>query len=153
MTRYPNRLMRRRWFRALAWLGGALVLLAHVYTLDTPPGLRNLFEANLRDVVYHSSMLTLFTLAFRASLTTVEAASRPRRSARVATGKAGTKPRPTLSPADATALWVCCGWGAFCECLQLLIPAREFSLIELALNIGVPVLVIALYSLAGRRGD
>jgi hypothetical protein len=127
-------LTRRRWLRLLAWLGGALVLLAHIYTLDTPAAIRSTFAPNLRDVVYHSGMLALFTLAFRSSLSD----SAPR---------AGT----LLRPADATALWVCCGWGALCECLQLLIPAREFNPIELALNTGVPVLVIALYSLAARR--
>jgi hypothetical protein len=136
---------RRRWLRGIAYVIGAFVLLAHVYTLDTPEVIRSLFEASIRDVVYHSSMLALFTLAFRFSL------GDGRSDHRVRPAGTDTKVGPTLHPADLVALCVCCGWGALCECLQLFIPARSFSFTELALNTGVPLIVIAVVSLTGRR--
>jgi hypothetical protein len=147
-VRHANQLYRRRWLRLLAWIGGALVLLAHIYTLDTHPAIQNLFDANLRDALYHSGMLTLFTLAYRGSLSSGPTSRSRRRGKRV---KVAMPAKPMLSPADASALWVCCGWGAMCELLQLAIPAREFSFIELGLNTLVPAIVVALYSQISAR--
>jgi VanZ family protein len=127
-------LQRRRWLRALAYLWGALVMMAHVYNFKNPQIVNTLFPKDIRDVVYHSSMFVVFTLLFRFSLADVR-----EYSARV------------LRPADITALLVCCGWGGLCEVMQIRIPGREFHYNELALNMTVPLIVVALVSLALRR--
>jgi peptidoglycan/LPS O-acetylase OafA/YrhL len=127
---------RRRWLRFCAYGVGLFVFLAHVYTFDTPPVIRNMFALDIRDVLYHGGMLTAFALAYRFSL-------------------ADSKPLPgrRLQPADASALAVCCTWGALCECAQLFIPAREFSFTELTLNTVAPAFAIALVSLTQGQRD
>jgi hypothetical protein len=128
----------------LAYSWGALVMLAHIYNFGNPRIVSELLPRDIRDIVYHGSMFAIFTLLFRFSLVTPlgTSAGRPRRL-----GAAGGY------AADITALVVCCGWGALCELLQLRIPGREFHYEELALNMGVPLLVIALVGVASRRGD
>jgi hypothetical protein len=128
-------LLRRRWLRGLAYVWGALVLLAHIYNFGNPAIVNDLLPRDIRDIVYHSTMFVVFTLLFRSSLADVK-----------------DYPARMLRPADITALLVCCGWGALCETLQLGIPGREFHWNELALNTMVPLLTVALVSLAGRRG-
>ena len=109
-------------------------MMAHVYNFKNPDIVNTLFPKGIRDVIYHSSMFVVFTLLFRLSLADVR-----EYSGRV------------LRPADVTALLVCCGWGALCEVMQIRIPGREFHYNELALNMTVPLIVIALVSLASRR--
>jgi hypothetical protein len=129
-----QQILRRRWLRIAAYILGPLVLMAHVYNFPNPPLIQKMFPKDIRDVIYHSSMLGSFALVFRASL----ADQRP--------------PHPRhLSGAELAGLSVGCGWGALCECLQIFIPGREFHLSELALNMGIPLVVVALYSMAARR--
>ena len=47
--------------------------------------------------------------------------------------------------ANLATLLVCSGWGAACEIMQHWIPARDFSVIELAANILAPAVVVALW--------
>lgn len=130
---FEQPLERRGWLRALAYIWGALVMMAHVYNFRNPEIVNTLFPKDIRDVIYHSSMFVVFTLLFRFSLAEVR-----EYSAR------------TLRPADLTALLVCCGWGALCEVMQIGIPGREFHYNELALNMTVPLVVVALVSLSQR---
>ena len=131
---FEQPLERRRWLRALAYVAGAAVMMAHVYNFPNPKIVQDMFPLSIRDVIYHSTMFSTFTLAFRLSLADVR-----------------EYPSRFIRPADVTALIVCCGWGALCETLQLGIPGREFHPSELALNVSVPLIVIALISIATRR--
>ena len=138
-------LLRRRWLRAVAWAWGALVMMAHVYNFPNPRIVTDMFPHSIRDVIYHSSMFASFTLLLRFSL--ISGADIPARGS-----KAGRNARATgLSAADVTALIVCMGWGALCETLQIGIPGREFHYNELALNMTVPLITVAIVSLATRR--
>ena len=131
---FEQPLARRRWLRAAAYVWGALVMMAHIYNFGNPAIVNDLLPRDIRDIVYHSSMFAIFTLLFRFSLADVR-----------------DYPARFLRPTDVTALIVCCGWGALCETLQIGIPGREFHFSELALNMSVPLLVIAIIGVATRR--
>jgi VanZ family protein len=113
--------MRRGGLRTLALLWGALVLLGHVTTYG-----QYVRQLDLPpDLIQHLIGVGLFSLLYRASW-------RP---------LAGDMLGPTLA-----SLFVCCGWGALCESLQLLVPVRDFQWRELALNTATPAVLIGLWS-------
>jgi VanZ family protein len=117
---------RRGWLRGLAIALGVAVLLAHIYTFPLPHPLIPWLALNLPDVVKHFLMLAAFSLAYRLSW---------------AGGEAGAG----LSPGVATVLY-CGGWGALCEVLQIWMPTREFSPLELGVNVGAALAVVGLVS-------
>ncbi|MBN2081156.1 hypothetical protein JW859_02995 [bacterium] len=118
---------RRGWVRGLAYTIGLAVFLAHVMTLAIPTTRPDWLSLEMRDLAGHFAMLFTFALVYRLSFT---------RAARL--------------PSLATAC-VCAGWGAACECSQLLISTREFNLFELSANIIAPLFVAALfYIIRGR---
>lgn len=118
--RVPSAASRRPWLRAIALLLGVLVLLAHTITLKEVIELPVWWHVDWPDLVKHISLISTFTLAYRLSF------------------------RAASPAADRASAWLCSGWAGFCECLQHFIPARDFSIVELAANSLTPLLVIAL---------
>lgn len=109
--------------RVAALIIGVLVFLAHVMTLHRPGLPPNWLSVDYRDLVYHSSALSLFALTYRLSF-------------------ARGAPRGALST-----ILLCSTWGALCEISQHWIPARDFSVIELGVNILTPVVIAGLIAL------
>jgi len=118
---------RRDWVRGLAYAIGLAVFLAHVMTLSVPAVHPDWLSLELRDLAGHFAMLFTFAFVYRLSFT---------RAARM----------PSLATA-----FVCAGWGAACECSQILISTREFNLFELSANIIAPLFVAALFYIVRGR--
>ncbi|MCB1188485.1 hypothetical protein KDL29_15090 [bacterium] len=133
--------MRRIPLLALASILGALILVAHIITLGILPnigmelvtflaGTRFEFSIprnELRDLGLHMGMFTLFTLSYRLSWRSGGPA------VRLAT------------------IMLCSGWGMFCESLQIFIHRRDFSLLDLGVNMLTPMLVVGLTRLFERK--
>ena len=118
---------RITWLHWLALVLGLLVLLGHVVTLKPPRPSAELLSVKWQDLLAHFAMLLSFTLAYRLSF---------RGDARLS---------------NRAALWVCSLWGALCEVLQYWIPARDFNLVELAVNVLTPALTVGLFAWWGRK--
>jgi hypothetical protein len=121
--------LRREWLRAAALVWGTVVLLGHVTTYHEFLGGAELPP----DLVQHLTGIGLFTLLYRLSWARVE----------------GPGHASWLGP-GAASLLVCCGWCGLCECLQLLIPLRDFDLRELALNTITPAGIIGAWWLVSQ---
>jgi hypothetical protein len=115
-------MQRRPFFRWLAVLMAAGVLVAHIITVNGPIRLPHWLYLDLEDLVKHTSGMAIFALTYRLSYSAA-----PRLAAR-------------------NTVLFCSSWGAFCEVLQHFIPARDFSIYELGTNTLTPAL-IALLSL------
>lgn len=125
----------------LAIVLGALILVAHIITLSIVPqlgtelvyflsGTRFEFSIprnELRDLGLHFAMFSLFTLAYRLSW----AASGP--AIRLVT------------------VLMCSGWGVLCESLQVFIDRRDFSWLDMSVNVLTPVVVVGITRLFERR--
>jgi hypothetical protein len=123
---------RRSWLRTLALTLGVLVMLAHIFTLKPIAVWLDWLHIDWPDIAKHFTMLSLFAVSYRLSWSCV---SRHEKSHAVAK-------RPGLAT-----VVVCSSWGALCECIQHWIPARDFSVFELAVNILTPVLIAGLFAL------
>jgi len=118
---------RYRIVQGLAVLIGLAVFAAHVVTIHVPDNLPEALQFTHNDWVAHFGMLFLFTMVYRLSY-----AGTP----------AGTH-RATL--------FICSGWGAFCEFTQIFLPHRDFQLLELGINTLTPAVVVALSAMFSRR--
>jgi len=125
---------RRNWLRSIALLLGLLVLLAHVFTLKPIAEWLGWLHIDWPDIAKHCAMLSLFTLSYRLSW--------------IADSQAGAGDASSSRAALASII-VCSSWGALCETLQHWIPARDFSVWELAVNILTPMLITGIVQLAG----
>lgn len=117
---------RRPFFIALALITGALVFAGHVFTagpLGPSPGW---LELSLSDLVKHSSALMAFALAYRLSY------------------------RLHAPGANLATVAVCSSWGALCEICQYFIPARDFAVMELGVNMLAPALVALAFAAIAR---
>lgn len=128
-------------FLVMAIVIGALILIAHIITLRIVPKLDDalitLFagwpiefsmpRSELRDLGLHASMFTLFTLCYRLSWR-------------------GSGPGIRLAT-----ILVCSGWGMICETLQLGIQRRDFSLVDMSVNVLTPIIIVGLTRLFERR--
>lgn len=119
------------WLRIIAILIGVGVLLGHVYAPRHPAGHTPWFPPSWTDLMKHSATLFIFAAAYRFSW-------------RGLAGRA-TAGLARLGAGQATALF-CGGWGAICEITQIWISGRQFSPIELGINVLVPVLTAGLLS-------
>ena len=118
---------RYRVVHMLAVLIGLAVFAAHVVDIHIPENLPEVLDFPHNDWAVHGLMLLLFTLVYRLSY-----AGTP----------AGTH-RATL--------FICSGWGAFCECAQIFLPHRDFSFLELGINTITPAIVVLLSAMFSRR--
>jgi len=118
---------RVQWLRVAALLIGLLVFLAHTMTLRRPGIPPDWLSLDVRDLVYHSTALATFALTYRFSFV-----------------------RGALGGAALTILF-CSSWGALCEISQHWIPARDFSVIELGVNILTPIVITGLVALLRLR--
>lgn len=118
---------RRRFVQALAVLIGLAVFGAHVATLHIPQTLPPLLDFKHNDWAAHFAMLFTFALVYRLSYV-----GSPRGAHRAT-------------------LFICCGWGAACECMQIFLPYREFSYLELGINTLTPAFVVALSAMISRK--
>ena len=118
---------RRRWVQALALLIGLAVFVAHVATLRIPETIPDWMQFERNDLAAHFAMLFTFALVYRLSY-----AGAPRGAHRAT-------------------LFICCGWGAVCECAQFFLPSRSFNFIELGINTVTPAVVVGLSALLSRR--
>ena len=125
---------RRNWLRAIALLCGILVLLAHVFTSKPIADWLGWLHIDWPDIAKHCAMLSFFTLSYRLSWIDASASSLDLSGS----GKAGL-----------ASIVVCSCWGALCETLQHWIPARDFSVWELAVNVLTPMFIVGLFQLAG----
>ncbi len=117
---------RRGPWLVLALLLGAGVFLAQVMTPHELRGHPHWLSMDLADLIKHFSGLALFALAYRLSY-------------------------PLAAPgALGSTIAVCSGWGAACEICQHFIPARDFSVIELGVNMLAPALVAGLFALGAK---
>jgi len=114
---------RGQFLRIAALAIGMLVFLAHTMTLHRPGVPPDWLAVDYQDLVYHSTALSLFSLTYRFSF-----------------------PRGAPGGAAFTIL-LCSTWGALCEISQHWIPARDFSVIELGVNILTPIVITALVAL------
>jgi hypothetical protein len=129
----PPLFTRRHWLRAVALSLGILVLLAHVFTLKPIAEWLGWLHIDWPDIAKHCAMLSLFTLTYRLSW--------------VDASRTGFNPS-SASQAGLASILVCSSWGALCETLQHWIPARDFSVWELSVNILTPLLITGLIQLA-----
>ena len=120
---------------------GALILIAHIITLRIIPivgsELVTLFAGTplefslprneLRDLGLHMAMFSLFTLSYRLSW-------------------CGSGPGIRLAT-----ILVCSGWGVLCESLQLFIHRRDFSWLDMSVNVLTPLIIVGLTRLFERR--
>lgn len=118
---------RRRFVLVLAMVIGLAVFGAHVVTLHIPDNLPEMLSFEHNDWAAHFAMLFTFALVYRLSYV----------------GSPRGVHRATL--------FVCCGWGAACEYLQLYLPSRDFSLLELGINTVTPAIIVALSAMISRR--
>jgi hypothetical protein len=117
---------RRVPWLVVAVILGAGVFIAQVMTTGELHGHPHWLAANTADLIKHFSGLTLFGLSYRLSY-------------------------PLKAPGAALAtIAVCSGWGACCEVCQHFIPARDFSVIELGVNMLAPALVAGIFALAAK---
>jgi VanZ family protein len=116
-------LPRRPWLRALALTLGAVVLLAHIVTLRDWIELPAWWQIDWPDIAKHAALISAFTLAYRLSF------------------------RGSPRGADIVSILICSGWAGLCEALQHWIPARDFSIYELAANTLTPVAVVGILRL------
>ncbi|MEZ5339373.1 MAG: hypothetical protein R3F46_14070 [bacterium] len=132
---------RRMPMLAAASIIGALILVAHIITLRIVPQLGtelvtllagtplefSIPRNELRDLGLHVAMFSLFTLSYRLSWR-------------------GSGPAVRW----ATFL-LCSGWGAFCESLQIFIHRRDFSPLDLSVNMLTPLLLIGIIRLFEKK--
>jgi VanZ family protein len=128
----PPLFARRHWLRAIAILLGILVLLAHVFTLKPIATWLGWLHIDWPDIAKHCAMLSLFTLTYRLSW--IDAVK-------------SEMDWSTAAQAGLASILICSSWGALCETLQHWIPARDFSVWELAVNILTPLLIVGLIQL------
>lgn len=131
-TASAPRYLRRPWLRTLALMLGILVLLAHIFTLKPIAVWIDWLHIDWPDIAKHFTMLSLFALTYRLSWGSV---SRHEKSNHI-----------VERPGFATVI-VCSGWGAVCECVQHWIPARDFNVFELAVNVLTPLFIAGLVAL------
>jgi VanZ family protein len=118
-------LPRRQWLRAVAVLLGLVVLLAHAATLRQVMDLPIAWHVNWPDLPKHITLISIFALAYRLSF------------------------RGRAPGADLTSIYFCSGWAGLCEIMQHWIPAREFSVYELAANVLTPIAVVGVLRVLG----
>jgi hypothetical protein len=111
---------RRKFFRWLGLLLGVVVLLAHTVTLREVINLPAWWHIDWPDIAKHAVLISSFALAYRLSY--------PLRQ----------------RSADWPSIALCSGWAGLCEVSQHFIPARDFSIYELAANMLTPLLVVGL---------
>ncbi len=125
----------------MAIICGALILVAHIITLRILPivgtelitfltGTRFEFSLprnELRDLGLHMGMFTLFTLFYRFSWR-------------------GSGPQVRLAT-----IVMCSGWGVFCETLQLWIQRRDFSWLDMSVNVLTPLIIVGITRLFERK--
>ena len=117
---------RRAFWLIAALVLGAGVFLAQVMTLHELRSHPHWLSVDVADLIKHFSGLALFALAYRLSY-------------------------PLKAPGAAFAtVAVCSGWGALCEICQHYIPARDFSVIELGVNMLAPMLVAGAFALSAK---
>lgn len=118
---------RRAFLRWLALLLGVALLFAHI-AVWKEPGIRpHWLYLDPHDALYHFTALTLFTVVYYLSFP------------------------PNYKGRAVSAALACAAWGAFCEVIQHWIPARDFSVIELGINMLTPVLAAGFLRLILRR--
>ena len=101
---------------------GAGVLFAHIHTQNGPIKLPHWLYLDMEDLLKHTVGMAIFAITYRLSYS----------------GAPALAARNTVL--------ICSGWGGFCEVLQHWIPARDFSIFELAANTLTP-LAVALASM------
>jgi hypothetical protein len=136
-TRTPAALETIPLLRALALLLGALVLLAHLVTIRLSSIIPNWLAVDWPDLAKHFSLVGSFALVYRLSL---------RRSGAGGLGAVFDAPGAAWRT-----IGVCSSWAGVCELLQFRHPYRDFSVIELSLNILTPVLIAGLIELLNPR--
>ena len=141
MPARPSHPQRRLPFLAIAILCGALILIAHIITLRIIPivstDMVTLFAGTplefsipfneLRDLGLHMAMFSLFTLCYRLSW------------------------RGSGLGIRLATILVCSGWGAMCESLQLFIHRRDFSWLDMSVNVLTPLIIVGLTRLCERK--
>jgi len=112
----------------LSYLIAIVVLGAHIVTFGAFKYHPEWLSLDLRDLLGHIAMFLTFAFVYRYSFT--------RASAPVAAG--------------IYTVLVCSSWGAFCEFIQIWLP-RDFNPLELAVNMGAPVVVVGLFYIFQRE--
>lgn len=127
----PSLYARRAGLRIAALVLGVVVLLAHVFTLKPIAAWLDWLHIDWPDMAKHFTMLALFTLAYRMSWSG---------------GSAHEKGLASAVEPTWACIALCSGWGCLCESLQHWIPARDFNVFELAVNVGAPAGVALVYA-------
>jgi hypothetical protein len=151
--------------RWAAYCFGALVLLAHQVTVKLSAVIPDWLSLDWPDLGKHALLVGSFALLYRLSLRSAPAsgARPPARQGsaghRTRSGGAGHRARHPeglfavlRAIGEAPGAWartaiVCGGWAALCELSQFRHPYRDFSVIELALNALMPMLVATVFEM------
>lgn len=119
---------RRTFLQFLTYLLAIAILGAHIMTFGISKHHPAWLSLDMRDLLAHTAMFMTFAFVYRYSFT--RAAS------------------PLV--AGFSTVLVCSGWGALCEFVQIWLP-RDFNPLELAANMGAPVVVVALFYIFQRE--
>lgn len=143
VRRVMTQATRQPQLRWLAGLLGAVVLILHVVTIAAVRRWLPGFVFDFEDAWKHFALLSSFALVYRLSWCRPYKLRRGERGAALAWNWLATWPRRLAVPGALLATTIVCGsWGMLCEALQLDLPYRGFSPIELGIN-GLTPLVIA----------